>query len=193
MNRGDKMKKYALFIVTILALVVFASGCTTSGNETQAYQPTVPVKNYTANGISFSYPDGWEELKSISTPNSIVAYGDPKSVDAITGNVNSLVVIQKVALPSGYTLKRTYDEMYSQYAASDPSFQQISDNTITVDGTTAYENIHKINVGGVQKQERAVWLEKGGNIYVILCGALPDAFAAQQANFDAIINTFKVL
>ncbi|MGB9937424.1 MAG: PsbP-related protein [Methanobacterium sp.] len=190
------MKKYAFFIIAILALVVFASGCTSSGNQTsnqQSYQPTVPTKNYTANGISFSYPDGWEELKSIATPNAVVAYGDPKSVDAATGNVNTLMVVQKVALPSGTTLKKAYDDTYSQYAATDPSFQQISDKTITIDGTTAYENIHKVSVSGVQKQERAVWLEKGGQIYVILCGALPDAFAAQQANFDAVINTFKVV
>lgn len=187
------MKKYAILVIAILALVVFASGCTTTNQTSnQTSQPTVPTKTYAANGVSFNYPESWEELKSISTPNAIVAYGDPKSVDASTGNVNTLVIIQKVALPSGMTLKQVYDQTYAQYAASDPSFQQISDSTTTVDGTTAYVNVHKVNVSGVQKQEKAVWLEKNGNIYVILCGALPDVFNAQQANFDAIIKTFKV-
>lgn len=194
MKGGDSMKKYAIFVIAILALVVFASGCTNTGNQTsnQSTQPTIPTKSYAANGVSFSYPDSWEELKSISTPNSIVAYGDPKSVDASTGNVNTLFVVQKVAMPGNETLKQAYDATYADFAATDSSFQQISDGTATVDGTTAYVNTHKISVSGVQKEEKAVWLEKAGNIYVILCGALPDAFANQQQNFDAVINTFHV-
>ncbi|MEN4017586.1 MAG: PsbP-related protein [Methanobacterium sp.] len=185
------MKKYALFVIAILALVVFASGCTVTQNQTST-QPTVPTKTYSGSGVSFSYPENWQELTQISSPNAVVAFGDPNSVDQSTGNVNTLVVVQKAALPAGSTLKQIYDSTYQQFAAQDSSFKTISDTTATVDGTTAYVNTHTINVDGVQKQEKAVWLEKNGNIYVILCGALPDAFEGQQANFNAIINTFKV-
>ena len=190
LNWGDKMKKYALLIIAILALVVFASGCTTGGNQTST-QPTVPTKTYSGNGISFSYPENWTQLSQISSSNAIVAFGDPKTVDSSTGNVNTLAVIQKVALPSGSTLKQVYDSTYAQFA-QDSSFKTISDTTTTVDGNTAYVNTHTVDVSGVQKQEKAVWLEKNGNIYVILLGALPSVFDSQQANFDAIINTFKV-
>lgn len=190
---GDSMKKHAILVMTILALVVFASGCTTDQTSNQtSNQSTVSTKSYAANGVSFNYPESWVELKSISTPNAVVAYGDPKSANASSGNYNTLMIVQKVALPSGMTLKQAYDDTYAQAAAQDSTFQQISDTTATVDGTTAYVNVHKIDVSGVQKQEKAVWLEKGGNVYVILMGALPDAFSSQQANFDAIINSFKV-
>ena len=185
------MKKYALFVIAILALVVFASGCTNSGNQTST-QPTVATKAFSGSGVSFSYPENWQQLQQISSPNAIVAFGDPSSVDNSTGNVNTLVVVQKVALPSGSTLKQVYDSTYAQFAAKDSSFKTISDTTTTVDGTTAYVNTHTVNVSGVQKEEKAVWLEKNGSIYVILCGSLPNVFDSQQANFDAIINTFKV-
>ena len=185
------MKKYALLIIAILALVVFASGCTSSNNQTST-QPTVPTKAYSGNGISFSYPENWTQLGQISSPNALVAFGDPKSVDNSSGNVNTLVVVQKVALPSGSTLKQVYDSTYAQFAAQDPSFKTISDTTTTVDGTTAYVNIHTVDVNGVQKQEKAVWLEKNGNVYVIQCGALPPVFDSQQANFNMIINSFKI-
>jgi hypothetical protein len=188
---GDKMKKYALFVIAILALVVFASGCTSSSNQTST-QPTVATKAFSGNGVSFSYPEKWQQLQQISSPNAVVAFGDPSSVDNSTGNVNTLVVVQKVAMPAGATLKQVYDSTYQQFAQQDSSFKAISDTTTTVDGTTAYVNTHTVNVDGVQKQEKAVWLEKNGNIYVILCGALPSVFESQQANFNAIINTFKV-
>ncbi len=186
------MKKFTFLIIAILALVVFASGCTDSGNTNQTSQPTVPTKEYSGNGISFSYPESWQQLEQISSPNALVAFGDPSSVDSATNNVNTLVVIQSIPMPSGSTLKEVYDATYAQFKATDSSFQQISDSTTTVDGTTAYVNTHMVDVSGVQKQEKAVWLEKNGNIYVILCGALPSAFETQQKNFDAIINTFKV-
>jgi hypothetical protein len=191
MKKGDKMKKYALFVIAILALVIFASGCTSSNNQTST-QPTVATKDFSGNGVSFSYPEKWQQLQQISSPNAVVAFGDNESVDKSTGNVNTLVVVQKVALPSGATLKQVYDATYQQFAAQDSSFKTISDTTTTVDGTTAYVNTHTVNVSGVQKQEKAVWFEKNGNIYVILCASLPAVFHSQQANFDAIINTFKV-
>lgn len=179
------MKKYAIFVIAILAIIVLAFGCTDN-------PLTVSTKIYSFNGISFNYPESWEEIKNIKTANAIVDYGDPNSVDAATGSVNTLVLIQKVPLPAGHTLKQSYDATYAQYAASNSSHQQISDKTINVNGQTAYEKTHKISAGGVTKQERVVWLEKNGIIYVILCGTLPDTFNAQQANFDAIINSFKI-
>jgi hypothetical protein len=175
---GEKMKKYAFFVVAILALLVFASGCTSTNS-------------YNANGISFNYPTSWQQFSS-NTTDSVVAVGDPNSKDNSTGGVNTLVVIQQAALPSGQDLKGTYDATYAQYVSSEPTYKLISESTTTVDGTTAYVNTHTIEVNGVTKQEEAVWLSKNGNIYVILCGALPGDFAAQQSNFDMVINSFKV-
>ena len=174
------MKKYAIFVVMLLALVVFSSGCTSQGNNT-----------YNSNGISFNYSSNWQEIQNIQTSNAIAAVGDPDSVDNSTKNVNTLAIIQKVAMPAGATLKQVYDATYAQYAQY-PGYQTIADKAITVNGLTGYENIHKINVNGVQKEERAVWLGKNGNIYVILCGALPGDFNSQQTKFDTVINSFQV-
>lgn len=175
------MKKY-LFAIALLSFVILASGCTTEeGNKTTT---TTPTKTYAQGGISFDYPESWE-VANATTANAIVAVADPQ-------NKQTLVVIQKTALPSGQTLKETFDATYSQYEAQIPNYQKISDGTLTVDGVTAYERIHKVNVDSTQKQERAVWLEKNGTIYVILCGALPEDFDKEKANFDIIINSFKV-
>ncbi len=178
------MKKYAIFVTMILALVIFTSGCTDTQNQN--------TKTYSANGISFNYPDSWVPA-STSVSNAVVSFGDPKSVNASTGNVNTLLIVQKVAMPSNMTLKQAFDSNFAKVAAQNPSYQLIDNTTTTVDGTTAYINTHKINANGVQKEEKAVWIEKNGNIYVILMGTIPDAFNNQQANFDAVIKSFHVM
>ena len=183
------MKKYA-FVIAILALVIFASGCTTNQNQT-SNQFTVPTKTYSANGIFFNYPDSWL-ITNTSMLNAVVSFGDPSSVDNSTRDVNTLVIIQKVAMQPGMTLKQAFDLNFAKMATQNPNFQQIADTNTTVDGTTAYVDIHKIDVNGVQKEEKAVWIGKNDKIYVILCGALPNEFDSQQANFDAIINSFHV-
>ncbi len=173
------MKKYVILVIAILAFVVFASGCTTSNT-------------YNANGISFNYPSSWQQLTNVTAQNSIAAVGDPKSVDNATGSPNTNVIVQRIAMPSGVDLKQLYDATYATYATSLPSFKTVSDTTMTVDGTNAYVNTHTIDINGVTKQEQAVWFVKNGNIYVILCGALPSQFAVEQSNFNMIINSFKV-
>lgn len=179
-NMGDLMKKYAVLVMAVLAVVVFSSGCTSQGNNT-----------YNFNGISFNYSSSWQEISNIKTQDALAGVGDPDSVDKSTNNVNTLVIVQKVPMPSGSTLKQFYDDTYAKYA-QDSTFQTISDKTIKVNGLTGYENVHKSIVNGVLKEERVVWLEKNGNVYVILCGALISDFDSQQPNFNIVINSFKV-
>ena len=174
------MKKYAVLLMAVLAVVVFSSGCINQGNNT-----------YNFNGISFNYSGSWQEISNIKTQDALTGVGDPGSVDKPTNNVNTLVLIQKVPLPSGSTLKQFYDDTYAEYA-HDSTFQTISNKTIKVNGLAGYENIHKIMVNGALKEERVIWLEKNGNAYVILCGALIGDFDGQQPNFNIVINSFKI-
>ncbi|MBU4534719.1 MAG: hypothetical protein KKF16_02545 [Euryarchaeota archaeon] len=183
------MKKY-FSILTIILLGVFAAGCVDSGEEGTSQTTDIPSQTFSGSGISFEYPEAWPSDLESETPNSLVVVGDPESQDA-NGSITTLVAIQSTTLPSGQTLKETFDATYST-AESNTNFESISQRSLTLNGVEAYENIHRINVNGVQKQERAVWLEKNGTIYVILCGALPADFDAQQKNFDLIINSFKI-
>ncbi|MGB9979776.1 PsbP-related protein [Methanobacterium sp.] len=174
------MKKYAVLVMAVLAVVVFSSGCTSQGNNT-----------YNFNGISFNYSGNWQEISNIKTQDALVGVGDPDSVDEPTNRVNTLVIVQKVPVPSNSTLKQFYEDTYAKYA-QDSTFQTVSNKTIKVNDLNGYENVHKIIVDGVLKEERVIWLEKDGNVYVILCGALIGDFDSQQSNFDRVINSFKI-
>jgi hypothetical protein len=177
---GDKMKKYAIFVIAILALVIFTSGCTDD------------IQSYSGNGVSFNYPGSWDELSKVMNANALVGVGDPDSIDKSTNMANTVVIVQKVAMPSGYTLKQVVDATFAQIAAKDSSFQKISEKAITYNGAEAYELVYKMNVDGVQKQEKAVIFEKNGSLYGITGSSLPADFNSEQANFDMVINSFKV-
>ena len=116
---------------------------------------------------------------------------DPDSLASNGKDYYTLAAIQTVALPSNITLKEAYDATYSNFE-NDSSYVIVSQRVLTINGTPAYENIHKIDVNGVTKKERATWLEKNGTIYIILCGTLPKDFDSQQTNFDLITYSFKV-
>lgn len=182
------MREY--FFLLLIAVAVAVSGCTvtTEGNNTV---PDVPYRTYSDSEISFRYPANWtSENLTVASPNSIAAVADPSGVDE-ADNLETLVIIQSIPLPSGRTLKDVYDETYRAFSG-EPGYRLISERTLTVDGVTAYENIHTINVDGVAKQERATWLEKNGKIYVILCGTTPERFESEKRNFDLITYSFQV-
>ena len=153
------MKKY-LPIIALMVLVAFAAGCVDSGdgNNTTSVDttvPDIPSKTYSANNITFKYPEAWTNELTSTTPNTVTVVGDPDSEDA-DGNVNTLAVIQRAALPSGQTLKETYDATYAS-SANETGYKLVSERSFTLDGTTAYENIHEVEVSGVLKKERATW------------------------------------
>lgn len=188
------MLKKVLFLGAIIVIVVFLSGCT--DNSIQISNESTNLTNITTKtysnadaGVTFNYPENWT-LFNITGKNGIVGIGDPNSVDK-NNNTNTIVIIQKTALPTGQTLESTYDATYKD-TTQDPSYQLVSKRNLTIDGQTAIENIHKINVNGVQKVEKDVWIEKNGTIYVIICSALTNDFNRQQSYFNVIINSFKI-
>ena len=65
------MKKY-LFLIVLLVLVVMASGCISNQNQTNQSSN----KTYSANGISFQYPDTWNLTDSI-TKNATLQIESP--------------------------------------------------------------------------------------------------------------------
>lgn len=183
------MKKFPIFLVlVILSLVILASGCITN-EEADA------TKTYSANGISFTYNGTWDIANS-TAPNTVVAVGDPATVDA-QNNPSTFVLIQKPNGTEGKDLWAVYTENYVQLFNNTTNRnitnQRISEANITVNNNKAFENVYITNSSGVETQMRAVWISQNGAIYVILCGAAPNNFEKEQSNFDLVINSFKVL
>lgn len=211
------MKRYIFFIIAILALVIFASGCTNNINNTSNQsttnisvnhtfnQPKANTKTYSsANGVSFNYPKGWQRsdwsdveygIIPVADVNMQLSFADPKSAqkyDSYNNYFYTVVTIEKAQLPFGFSLKSAYDNKYAELPQEDFAFKSISDTTTTVDGEKAYVKTYTVVEDGVQRKVKEVWFEKKGFAYVILIITLPKDFDGQQANFDIILNSFKV-
>ncbi len=176
------MKNYPFFVVIILlSLIILTSGCINNNAVNQ-------TKSYSGNGISFVYNGTWE-VANTTSPNAVVAIGDPRTLDA-QNEPTTFVLIQKPNATNGTDIQKAYTQNYITFF-NNSSNKRISEANITVNGNKALENVYITNSSGVQKQYRAVWLIQNNVIYVILCGALPTNFDKEQKNFDLVINSFK--
>ncbi len=177
------MKKYFLALL-VLSLVVFASGCTSS-NDTKDNQ----TKTLSQNNVSFNYPGTWTVAESKAN-DTIASVADPKSVNAQTGFAQTVVTVQMKNLTG------TFDSMYADNYNSlfnNSSYQRVSESNVTINGNQVLENVYTVeSEDGVTKKQRAVWIQDGKKVYVILCSALSTQFDNEKQNFDLIINSFKI-
>ena len=180
------MKKY-LMILTLISALILVSGCINSGNQTSGNSNN--TKTYSVDDITFHYPGNWVTLAS-QARDSVIAVGDPNTNDG-NGNARVNVVIQKTAQPQNETFFQYFNDTYTQFASQNLSFMQISKGTITINGLNGYETVYKINSSEI-KEQRAVWIQKNNNVYIILCTAPKSDYNNQQSNFDTIVNSFQI-
>jgi len=166
-------------LMAVTIMVVLVSGCVTDDTANQ-------TNNFSQNGVSFQYSTSWG-VASVSSPNGVAAVGDPNTV--VNGNPTTSVVIQK---PNATTsvLKTAYDQNYAQFF-NNTGKTKVSEAELTLNGAQVYENVYTSSEEGVAKKYRAVWMQKGSTLYVILCSARVEDYDAQQANFDLVINSFN--
>jgi hypothetical protein len=184
------MKKHILGIIVIIS-VLFVSGCISDSDSNSTDQPQTLAKN----GISIKYPGTWVSANSENN-ETIAAVADPSSVDSDTGFGKVSVIIQKKTLNSSLRNSSSLEALFSQtYQAlfSNSSYKLIADGYVTAGQyTNASECIYTVDENGTIKQHRAIWIENGNDVYVILSTAPESEFDSQSKNFDFIINSFKI-
>jgi hypothetical protein len=177
------LKRY-IIAIALLSLVIFVSGCIGDSNQTNE------TKTYSQNNISFDYPASWS-IATNRAPNATVSVADPRTEDSQTGYASTVFTIQKIAIPSGSNLNSVYNENYA-VMFNNTSYQRIFEGNTTVNGETLYENKYYVNENGVQKEQRALWLQRDDNIYVILMSALTSDYEKEKPNFDLILNSLRI-
>ncbi|EKQ52565.1 MAG: hypothetical protein B655_1732 [Methanobacterium sp. Maddingley MBC34] len=168
-------------LMAVTLMVVLVSGCVTDNKSNQ-------TNNFSQNGVFFQYPASWG-VASVSSPNGVAAVGDPNTV--VNGNPTTSVVIQKPNATASSVLKTAYDENYAQFF-NNTGKTKVSEAQLTLNGVQVYENVYTSSEEGLAKKYRAVWMQKGSTIYVILCSARVENYDAQQSNFDLVVNSFQV-
>ena len=172
------MKKYFLFVVAIVAIVVMASGCTSqTGNNSTA------TKTYSANGISFNYPSSWAILNETSNENAtIVAIGDANSTQNNTTNGNGVVIYKIKTNNSASDL--------SNFSKSIRSLNGTM-STDSIAGLTANETTYNETGNNVTAKIKVIYFAKNNNIYLIQYVTIGSDFQTQQQLFDTITKSFQ--
>ncbi len=161
-------------------MVILVSGCVTNENSDQN-------NNYTQGGLFFQYPYSWGVAK-INSTGGVAAVGDPQTV--VNGKPTTSVIIQKYNNTNYYNLQMAYEQNYVKFF-NNTDKTKVSVGNFTLNNVQAYETVYISSETGINKKYRAVWLQQGGNIYVILCSAKVEDYDAQNANFELIISTFR--
>ncbi len=175
------MNKILPVILFTIFMVVLVSGCINDGKANQ-------TNNFTKSGIFFQYPQSWGVAKVNST-GGIAAVGDPQTI--VNGKPTTSVVIQEYNNTNYYSLQTAYEQNYLKFF-NNTGKTKVSVGNFTLNNDQAYETVYISSESGVKKKYRAVWLQKDRNIYVILCSARAEDYDGQNANFDLIINTFRL-
>ncbi|BDZ69760.1 PsbP-related protein [Methanobacterium petrolearium] len=170
-----------LILIVTIFMVVLVSGCIT--NEEKENNSN----NYTQGGMFFQYPPSWG-VAEVNSTDGVAAVGDPETV--INGKPTTSVVIQKYNNTNNYNLQTAYSQNYASYF-NNTGRVKVSEGNFTLNNAKAYEMVYTSSDSGVKKKYRAVWLQKGQNIYVILASAKVEDYDAQQSNFDMVINSFQ--
>lgn len=189
---NKKYKLNIILVVSVIAIIIAFSAILTSLSVPNKEPiPNIASITFENQEISFKYPENWDILPN-QTQNMVIAFGDPTSKNNTTGTPNTYITVLKEQLPSGQNLKDTFNVTYSKLKTIDSSYQNLSNQVITIDGRTAYENVYYKNISNVKKQERAVWVEKNGVVYIITLSTLPGEFDKNQDNFNLVSNSFHI-
>jgi sortase A len=134
-----------MLLCVLLAAVVLSYG-----------SAKVETKHYQNGEISFDYPASWQQLSA--QKNQVAVFQDPES------GLN--VTITRQFVPPGYTPPQNFVPYLFSGVKSD--FKPVSQQTININGTTAYDNLYKINANGTALGQRELWVQKNGAVYSII-------------------------
>ncbi|MGZ7049507.1 MAG: hypothetical protein ACXVHO_05830 [Methanobacterium sp.] len=160
-------------ILTVLVLIVAASGCTTQQN-------TSP-KTYSANSVTFNYPGNWNE----QNPNDLQSQLSGSKVLGVVGDSYNSFSILKLNIGDNEQLS-TLSEWTSSYNTTMKNNGNafVSEKSLTIDGVEAHQITFQRSGSYVTND----FFEKNGNGYYTIY-SVPNN---DQQNLELILNSLKV-
>lgn len=170
-------------IILIFLLFLISVTAVSSTNEDNS---DVEILTLSQSGITIQYPSDWGSSRATSN-YSVMAISKIDSIDALgIGQVNVLIEKKPLEGDFGNFVNNTYKDMQK-----DSSFQLISSGAVSIDGIDALEYIYT-STQGTEKEHKAVWFEKGGQVYVIMYSAPISEFEDNLYVFDYILSNIQI-
>lgn len=176
------MNKVIKGIIVIILLVVLVFAVYSSGMLDSL---TTTGETYEANGVTFQYPESWQEAKSVSD-GSIAAVAN-------ANDSRTSVVIQQVPSEYGSDIQSACSNN-NKNLAQGGNYINIQEVKTTINNNTAIVHRYIINEpDGSQKEHVATWMKMSdNNIYVILFSTPVESYEQQRSSYDLVAGTFKL-
>lgn len=182
---GNQMKKIGIytFIISILALVIFTSGCT--NNEVNQSD----VGNYSVNGLSFSYPIEWIiQGQTRGNVNYIYLYDQ----EYMSSNETKGDIVIITSTPSNENT--TYETVKKGITNSTNISYKTSERTVNIAGLVGNLTIFNgTDSNGNKTQTKLIYFEKNNFTYILTFNVIGGInIQDQQKYFDTIINSLQI-
>ncbi len=172
------------FIVTLLALVVFVSGCTQNNNQTNQNN----TGTYAVNGLSFEYPADWVISSQTRGNFQIISMGDQAFIES-NNTRGDLVTIEATPKSENVSFEKVKNELTN---GTNVGFNT-TNSTVNIAGLVGNVTTFTENSTGNQTQIKLIYFEKNNFAYILRFIVTGGVNAQdQQKFFDIIINSFKV-
>ena len=175
------MKKYFLAII-MLVLVVMASGCTTTSQNT--------TKSYDANGVSFDYPNTWQIENTTDSNITTIQLSDPEynQTNASKGSF-AVVIIGPEAVSSDMAEFRKILKDEAGTSGVNSTTKTISIAGVQANATTF---TGKDDDGSEAYLQLIDFTKANKSIIIFMAAGGGANIDAAKTNFDVIIKNFKV-
>ena len=177
-----------LIIIGILALILVVYTLTSTPNDYNITSYNASTNNFEGYGMSFNFPSNWNLTTDSSQGLSVMV--SPNLQDNEAPNLQ----IDKMQNPGGVSDQDAIKSMTAP--PPDPTYNLISNKTTTIDNITAYVQTFTVNDPTTFTENMTmeyVYIIKNGTTYTLIVSAPLNDFNNDQANFNKMINSFKIL
>lgn len=169
------------FIIGFMVFVVLTSGCITiSNNNLNNYQNT--TKNFSYNGVNFSYPSNWQVSVSNDNENQNIIV----TKDYYTQL--QIMITPNYGMSEEGVLHQKNNTVY-------PGWKKISEDTLILDNQTAYRTIFNGNdivFFFNQMRHEEILFVKNNNTFTILTTVPTKNYNEEKQSFESIMDSIHV-
>jgi len=198
--------RYVGFIA-ILVLVILISGCLNNSDDSGNFSMLNRTDNgtYSVAGVSFKCPDNWfvstdnvnGNIDIMASPIHALNTSEIKSFGPFkVGGFGTVLTFDDpqfevhIIPNSGNSVREAINRVKNDYMASG---NKISNSKIMVGGNEAFKDIIVSNdVNDEYMRFEYIYFVKNNETYLITFSARDKDFDKEKANFDMILNSFKV-
>lgn len=188
------MKANALAVCTLLAMLTVSTlAC---GDGTKQHGAAVPpITGYLtysdeANGFSISYPENWNAVQRLETPErSEVAFVDPRFCCATPAGVS--VVIEE--LPHGMSVTDYSELGLSQVTSTYQWYTITSQEQATLDDRTAIKHVYSGGFDRFAATHTEFYVVEGSKGWVVTSRVSPAFLEQYELVFQTMVNSFRLL